>query len=535
MIVSDSFTHNNREIAMNGLRLNTRKKKSALNFITGIGAQIFTIAVSFICRTIFIATLGEAYLGINSLFANILNMLSLAELGVGTAITYYMYEPLEKNDEHRIIVLMNFYRSVYRIIAVVIALIGICIIPVLPYIVSDYERLDQLGLNAVVVFLIYLFQSVSSYLFFAHRSVIIKADQKEYIINLVNTVTIILQNVFQIVTLVLFKNFIIYVLIQIFFVVLQNLIAAVIAKRRYSYINNKIETKIDREEVKTIFKDCKAVFIYRINRVILKSTDNIILSAVLGLKAVALYSNYYVFYTMINGFFTRMNTAIIHSIGNLHTEKNTQHEYRIFKVLFLIMSIIGATVAVGVSLCGDELIIAWIGDAWTIQQPFSLLLGIELFFLCLQYFLSKYRNAVGLFQQLQMLPIIGSVVNIVMSVILVRTLGISGVILGTIIAEAIVFMIIDPYIIYKHGFNNNYSLRGFYFFLLRQILSATVAYFASSFLCSHIVICNGWISVAVHAFVCGCLTPLVMILFNIRGEETKYLFKIVKARFVKKA
>lgn len=512
----------------------SRKKSSLLNFATGLGAQAITIISNFICRTIFIATLGEAYLGINSLFSNLLSMLSLADLGVGTAIIYYMYEPLAQKDEHRIVALMDFYRLLYRIIAIVITVLGICLIPFLPYLVSDYERLAQLGLNAPLVFLIYLFQSVSSYLLFAHRSVILRADQKLYIINSVETVSIVLQNILQIISLILFENFIAYVLIQIFFSLLRNIMNASIAQKKYPYIRKKSEQKISKEDIKTIFKDCRAVFIYRINRVILKSTDNIVLSAILGLKSIALYSNYYVFYTMIHGIFTRINTAIIHSIGSLHAEKSIDHEYKVFRALLLIMVIIGGTAAVGVSLCADELITVWIGNSWTIQQPFSSLLGIELLFLCLQYFLSKYRNAVGLFQQLQIWPIIGSVVNLVLSVVLVKRIGISGVILGTVFAEAIIFLVIDPYAIYKYGFKNHFSLREFYWFLLKQIVFLIVAYFLSRFVCSFVVIHIGWISVLAHILICGCVTPAIMVLFNIRGSEMRYLFKIIKSKTKKR-
>ncbi len=517
------------------MKNSSRKKKSAVNLATGVTTQIVTIAVSFVCRTIFIKTLGEAYLGLNSLFGNILNMLSLAELGVGMAITYYMYDPLAQNDTQRLTVLMNFYRLVYRVIAVVVAVVGLCLIPFLPKIVKDYGRLSQLGLNAVMVFLMYLFQSVSSYLFFAHRSVIIKADQKEYIINIINTISIILQNIFQIASLLLFKNFIYYVLIQIFFTILQNLVASLIAQKKYPYIKRKISEKISKADIVKIFNDCKAVFIYRINRVILKSTDNIIISAFLGLKAVALYSNYYVFYTIINGFYKRMNTAVIHSIGNLHTERDEHHEYEVFKTLLLIMAIVGATVAVGVSICGNELILAWIGDTWIIPQPFSILMGTELFFLCIQYYLSKYRNAIGLFQQLKYLPLVGSIVNIVMSIILVRVLDVSGVILGTIFAEAVVFMITDPYVIYKHGFKQHYKLGDFYVFLIEEILFTVVIYITCRFLCNHIATRAGWVSTFIHIVICGCLTPLLMLLFNCRRKETKTLLHFVKGKIKRSA
>ena len=498
-----------------------------------MGTQIATIVMSFICRTVFISTLGKTYLGVTSLFTNILSMLSLADLGIGTAITYYMYEPLSQNDQHRVVILMDFYKKAYMLIAGVIAVIGVGLIPFLPVLIKDYDTMETLGLNGVLIYLLFLSKSVSTYLFFAHRSVIIRADQHQYIIEFVETCAIIAQDILQIVSLVLWGDFITYVLIQIACVVIKNIITASIAKKQYPYINQKPDEKIAKSEIKNIFKDCGSVFVYRINRVILKSTDNIVLSASLGLSAVAQYSNYYVFYTVISGFYTKINVALIHSIGNLHVNNDLEHEHKIFKALFLAMIIVGGTAGVGIAVCSDELISTWLGESWIIEQPFSIMMGIELFFLCLQYFLSKYRNAVGLFQQMKFFPILGSVTNIAASLILVKLMGISGVILGTIIAEAIVFMVIDPRIIYKYGFKSNFKLTSFYANLTLQTGVLVVAFFICRFLCGYFI-GYGWFSVIAHVIICGVVTPGLIVLVNIRKKETQYLLNVMLGRMVKK-
>ena len=273
-----------------------RTQNSLMNFITGIGTQIVSIVMNFICRTVFIATLGKTYLGLSGLFSNILTMLSLTELGIGTAITFYMYEPLAKKDTQRVLTLLDFYKKVYRIIALAVTVIGVSLIPFLPKLVKGYDKLTAVGLNAVVIYLLYLSQSVATYLFFAYRTVLIKADQKEYVLNIVKYAIIFTMNVVQMLSLVLMRNFTVYVLIMVAFTIIENIIYAAIVAKRYPYITQKPKKQLSAAEIKTILKDTGAVFLYKLNRVILKSTDNIVLSAFLGLDAVALYSNYYIYH-----------------------------------------------------------------------------------------------------------------------------------------------------------------------------------------------------------------------------------------------
>ena len=128
------------------MKKNSRTKNTIYNFISSIGGQFIAILMQFIVRTIFIHTLGKSYLGISGLFSNILSMLSLAELGVGNAILFKLYEPLANNNQKRITSLINFYKRVYTIIGIVIAIIGICLIPFLHLIINGYDKLSLLGI-----------------------------------------------------------------------------------------------------------------------------------------------------------------------------------------------------------------------------------------------------------------------------------------------------------------------------------------------------------------------------------------------------
>lgn len=513
---------------------NSRTKNSIYNFISSIGAQLITIVMNFVCRTVFISTLGKSYLGIGGLFSNILSMLSLAELGVGTAMLFKLYEPLANNNRQRIQALMKFYKQIYRIIAIVIAAIGLCLIPFLPYIISDYDTLGDLGLNATLIFLLYLANSVYSYMFFAYRSAIIKADQKEYMLTTVSYVVIIVQNVLQMISLVLWKNFIIYLLIMIIASVSQNIVYAIIAQIKYPYINEKNDQKLEKTEVKEIVKDCQALLLYKINGVVLKSTDNIVLSAFMGLTTVAEYSNYYIFYTTINTLFTKVFDSVGHSIGNLHTTHNNEYEYKIFKSMELITMLLGGMAFVGIALIADELIETWIGSDWVIGAGFSAIMGFEIFTLSLRLMLSKYRNTMGLFQQAKYRPLVGAIVNIVLSIILVNYIGVTGVILGTVIADWSTFMVFDPVIIHKYGFKNEFPARNFYLRLAKYLLVIIVIGFLDWEICNHVLVGFGWLSVFVHIIIVAVTVPISILAISWNKPECRYLVQSVISRLKKK-
>lgn len=507
---------------------NSRVKNSIYNFATSIGVQFVSIVMNFICRTVFIQQLGEGYLGINGLFGNILSMLSLAELGIGTAILYRLYEPLAQNNIPRIQAWMHFYKSAYRIIAVVIGCIGLCLIPFLPVLINDYEKFDELGINPVLIFCIYLFKSVSSYLFFAYRNAIVKADQKQYLLTLISYIFIILINIAQITVLILFHNFIVYLVVGIVMLIAENIAHALIAQKRYPYISQKPKEKVSKAEVKETIKDCFALFFYRVNTIVLKSTDNLVLSFFLGLDAVALYSNYFIFYSTIKSLVAQIFSSIVHSVGNLHTTKKVEHEYLIFKTMIFASILLGATSGVGIFVVSDEFISVWIGESWTIPQPFSMLMGLELFTVSLYIALSKFRNAFGLFQQAKYRPILSVIINLVASTVLVKFWGISGVILGTIIAYWTTFLIFDPIILHKHGFGGKYPVRKFFFSVIGNLVATAAIGFVLKVVCSHLLVSMGWLSVAAHTVICGLATPVLLILINWKKAETQYLVTLLK-------
>lgn len=497
----------------------SRVKNSFINFLASIGGQILSIILGFVTRTIFINTLGIKYLGINGLFTNIISMLSLVELGVGSAIIFDLYKPIAKNDTNRIILLMKFYKSAYRIIGLVIGVIGILIMPFLPYIIKD----DISFVNVNLVFFIFLLQSVASYLFFMYKSAIIITHQKEYIVTLITSIFSIISSVVKITVLIVFNDFILYLISFIIVDILANLYIAHKADLMYPYINKKTNDVIPKAEKREIFKNCYAIFIYKVNNVIQDATDNILLSTFIGLNIVGIYSNYLLIITAIRRFLSKIYNAIKASVGDLHAHEDIDHELFVFKAVnFFTMCSFGLA-AVGIFVVVNEFIYVWVGNEFVLSQSFAFLIALELYIFGLQKFLSTFRISMGLFQQAKYRPLFNSVINLIVSIILVQYIGIYGVLIGTIISSLLTYMWFDPLVIYKYAFKR--SVKEYYItnikYLLLISLSGTVSYFLS-----RLIIFEGVFFIIVSAIISIITTLFFILVFYRKSKEFKYIYSI---------
>ena len=514
---------------------NSRTKNSIINIGAGLGSQLLITLLQFVSRTVFIQTLGTSYLGINGLFSNILTMLSLTELGLDTAINFKLYKPLAEGDTKRLQVLMKFYREAYLIVGTTILILGAALIPFLPVLIKDYGTLGTIGINPVLIYFLYLLQSAISYLFFASKSAIIKADQKLYITTLVSFLMNVGLIVVQIITLKLYSNFILYTVLGLIATIVTNFISARIAVKQYPAVFEPTKDRLDKAEIKDIFKDLGALFVYRVNNVVLKATDNIVLSAFVGLVTVGLYSNYLMFYTAINTLLDKVYSAVKASMGNLFATESIEKRYSFFQIMNYISAIIYGTAGVGVAICADELITSWIGADYVIAKPFAILIGIEILFHGLMSNLGQIRNVSGVFRQLWFRPILGVFINLFVSIWLVNIYGIYGVIVGTITANILANFLIDPYIIHKYSFRGYKPVSEYYIKNLGYLVVLIIVYILDSLLCNAICSNLGWISVIIHIFICGISVPIAFIVVFSKSHESNYLLHLMKGILSRKS
>lgn len=506
---------------------NSRTKNSALSLATGIGGQLLNEALRFITRTVFIYTLGKMFLGINGLFSEIMTMLSLTNLGVGTAIIYRLYKPIAENDEQQVRVLLKFYKKAYQVIGCVILVLGLCLLPFLDVLIKDYDRLGSIGLNAEVVYLLFLGQSVVSYFFFAYRNCVFAADQKQYIVNSVNIITSIVTAVLQIVVLYIWKDFIVYLLVGIVDSIIKNVAVAILTYKQYPSYFKKEPNSLPKSEVKSMFKDCGALLLYRMNGVVNKSTGNLILSAFIGLTVVGLYSNYVMLYVATTTLIAQILGSIKGSLGNLYATSTNETKYFFFEVTNFATMAIAGTIGVIIAVCADELITAWIGTDYVLEQPFSLLMGIEILTYGMQTNLGQVRNVAGLFRQMWIRPVISMAFTLISTLILVKIIGIYAIPLGIIGGRMVIFAA-DPVIIHRIGFEKIKPASAYYIRNGKYASIIALVGVVDYFLCRCIVPEHGWISVLVHVLVCGLTVPTFLILSFKSAPECVFLIDKVR-------
>lgn len=474
---------------------------------------------------VFIKTLGVSYLGIDSLFADILSLLSLAEFGLDTVITYRLYKPVADGDLSLVRTYISFFKSAYKIIGIVVLIIGLLCIPLLKFIIVDYNSLETIGINVVLIFVLYLAQSVSSYLFYAYRGGILKAYQKLYIVDIIVYSSKIGSCFVQIAILLFTKSFVLYVLTLVLFCIFQNLTLGYVANRLFPQCFLDSEKKLAFTDIKSLLKDCGALFFFKMNSIVMRATDSIVLSVFIGLFIVGMYSNYWMVYMGAFTFVGIMLKSFSASLGNFFASEEVKHKYFLFNVMNFYSVIIFGAASVCIAVVGDEFIGWWVGDELVIAKPFSFLLGLLLYLGGLKLNLAQTREVSGVFKQMWFRPLWGSLINIFFSVILVNYWGVSGVVVGTLLASLFANLAIDPVVIYKYCFKKFYSVKYYYFRNVIYLVSLSILSAISYWLCSLIVIEERLLSMSIHLALCVIISAFGMGLVFWRTKECRYIRK----------
>lgn len=508
----------------------SRVKNTTRNSTIAAISKILIFVLQFICRTIFIKILSTEYLGINGLFTNILTMLSFAELGIGSAIIYKLYKPIANDDREKIKTYLSFYRKAYILIGIIIITIGLILIPFLKYIISDTPDIEE---NIYFIYVLFLINSAISY-FFTYKKSIIIGYQKEYITTIINFIVTLLQNVFQIIILLITKNYIAYLLVQIICTFFDNFISSLVANKLYPFIKDKEYAKISKDEEKSIFKDVKSLILYKIGYSISAGTDNIIISAYVGVGEVGLLSNYTTITNAITSFLTAFFNAFTASVGNLNAGTDVKKQEKIYYELLFLAFIIYTIVSILLIILINDFIEVWLGSEYILSELVAVILGVNMFIDGMRYVNYTFRTTMGIFKEGRLIPIISAIVNVVLSLIFVQFWGIFGVLLATAIARLFVTTMYDPYLLHKMRFKT--KSRKFYL----KYLYYAVAYAINLVICfiisKHIVV-TGFLGIILKAVLMLIVTSIILFISAFKLKEyrgLKEIFKNYLRKFLKK-
>lgn len=509
---------------------NSRIKNSLLNLFSGFAYRILITLTAFVVRTVFIKCLSTEYLGVNGLYSNILSVLSLAELGFGTAMVYSMYQPLAEKDYCRLQQLIQLYRKVYTIIGTVVLILGLSLVPFLDYLIK--EKPDINGLT--FYYILFLLDSVFSYWFFAYRNSLLQADQKAYIISNYSCIFNLIKSVLQIILLICFHSFTIYLLTQIFCTVGQNICLAIKVKKIYPIFSKEIDEKLPKENTKRIFKDVKALMLSRISHVILNSTDNIIISAFVGINWVALLSNYNMIIEAITGILTQITGAITASLGNFFAKEDRDLGYKLFcRVEFLNYLLYGFSTTAFVVLL-NPFVTLWLGEDFILSTGTVVALAINFFVAGFMNTLWTFRSTLGLFTHGQYRPIFVSIINIILSILLSFEWGVTGVLAATAISRACVNLWYDPWLLHRKGFGR--TVKSFYVKYFQKILLLVVIVASMIFLVNNVVFRKGvtLLRFSVAVVLTAVIPNLIFFIVFRKTEEFQYFFELIKAMLKRK-
>lgn len=479
-----------------------RTEKAILNISYNIFNQIITLLLAFVSRTVFIQGFGVGYLGINGLFSDILNLLSMADLGFNTAMTYSFYKPLAEKDHNKIAKLTSFYKKVYNTIALMISVIGMSLIPFLPRLV----KLDYAVPNLTIYYLLSLSSVVVSYLCM-YKTTILSADQKGYIITKVGIVTNTIKTILQIISIILFQNYIIYLLIGTVIAIGNNIYASYLAAKQYPYIiGNK--GKISKEEKKSIFSNLGSVFLYKVSSVLLNATDNILISTIVGTAMVGYYSNYLMLQSKITVIISLFFTSMTAGIGNLIATEGEKKRYEIFQCEQSISFIICGVVVPCYVLLVDDFIYSWLGKSYQLGFGVTCAIGLNMYLSCVLQPLWSYREATGLYKKTKWVMVICAIFNIVGSILLGQKLGIFGIIIASGISRISTYVWYEPQLLFREYFG--VSATKYYIRMMENmfliICTITIGTFMSSFWNI-----SGWWMWIIKALAVGCLSLIIVL------------------------
>lgn len=425
---------------------NSRTYNSISNSIYGILTQIITIVLSFITRSVFIKYLSIEYLGVNGLFTNILTILSLAELGFGSAIIYSMYKPLADNDTALLAALMKLYSRVYKIIGCIVGVLGLLIIPFLDVIVKDVAEINSLKL----IYALFLLNSVSSY-FFAYKRAIIQADQKQRLISKNKLMFSLLKMCAQISILVFTRSYVIFLIVQIVVTLAENIVISHIASKLYPFLKEDNTYSLTKDESSKIWTNVKALMIYKVGSTVLDGTDNIIISAIIGVGSVGLLSNYTLIIGSVSMILVQLSSAISGSVGNFVAKESTDKQEELLKKISFVYFIFYGYSFIALYTLLNPFITLWIGQEYLLSQKIVFVLAINWYIYGMITPIWTFRSTLGLFVHGKYRPIVSAIINVVVSILLAYKLGIIGVLLGTTATRVVTNSWYDPYIVYKHG------------------------------------------------------------------------------------
>lgn len=492
----------------------TRSEYTFLNMLSGLSGYVINTLLGVVCRMIFTRVFTADYLGVNGLFSNVIGMLSLAELGIGSAIVYALYEPLAKNDTAKIATLVKFYGKCYRVIGLVVFAVGLALMPFMDLIITEKPDIAE---NYNVIYLILLFNTASTY-FFSYRSSLLVAAQKNYIITFFNNIMVIVQNIVQMVIILSFKSYIGYLLVSAIGIFVTNVYSYVVTQKHYPFIKDtKNAAALQKDEKRSLVRNVRALTLNRIGGILVNSTDNIIITYFSNLASVGLLSNYTLLSSVVSSALNITFTSLNASVGNHNVSESKEKKLLMFNSINLANFWLYGWSAIGFFVLATDCVKLMFGEGYILSLSIPLVVAVNYYIVGMQNAVWTYSNTHGLFHQIRYIPIITAIINLTASFALGKMWGLFGILFATIIARLFTSVWHSPYIVFKYVFGLPFKeyLKKYIFYAVVLAVTGTLCWFVCSF-----VNISPVVNVIVKFIIC-CVIPNA-VFFTLFGKKEEF-------------
>lgn len=506
---------------------NSRLSNSIKNISFGLTAQVLQMVLGFVSRTIFIKYLAIEYLGVNGLFSNILSLLSLTELGITSAILYSLYKPLAEKDERKLSGLVHFFAKVYRNIALIIAVIGLTLIPFLHQIVDNPPK--QLEKDLILIYVLFLFNTVSSY-FLQYKASLLHADQKSYEVSKNNILVFLLQSSLQILALVLFQNFILYLIIQSVMQFSGNLMISRKVNQLYPFLKEYKSETIDAETKAKIYSNVKSTGIVKVSGLLVNSTDNIILNYFSGLAMVGLLSNYNLLIGLASGLIMQVFANIRGSIAHINVTESHEKKIATFNTVNFANFWVYGWASVGIIFLLNDFIQIWIGEKYVLSIWAVVALALNFYMFGMQNAVWTFKSTFGIFKEGRYIVFFTALINLVLSFALGSVYGLEGILFATATARLVTNCWYDPYLVYKIALQLNpiEYLKKYLFYIVIVAVTIAILFGLNVFLPK-----TNFLIFVVKVLLCLIIPNIVIYLFCKNTAEYKGFSQLILAMFYK--
>ncbi|WP_026488347.1 lipopolysaccharide biosynthesis protein [Butyrivibrio sp. XBB1001] len=503
-----------------------RTKNASRNVLFGSIQKVYQIIMPFIMRTLMIYYMGIEYAGLNNLFSSILQVLNLAELGIGAALVCSMYAPIAEDDTDKICALMNLYKKIFRIIGLVVLALGLILVPFLPKLIASDTPND---LNIYYLYLMYLGNTVLSYWLFAYKNSLLSAHQRTDVSSKVMILTNTVQYILQIFVLIFLRNYYLYLGSSILAQVMTNIITAIRVDKIYPEYHPR--GKLDSRTVNDIKKKVQGLVTNKIGGTILRSADSIVVSAFLGLSILAVYQNYYFILSSVISILSILYQSVIAGIGNSLIVENQKKNYYDFQTMTFGISFISAVCCSCFMGLFQPFMKVWMGEDRLLSYSVIICLVVYFYIFEIDQMIGAYKDAAGIWYEDRFRPLLTALLNLGLNIILVRYIGLYGVLLSTVISLVVLGI---PWLIHNVFtllFDSEKPIS--YVLLLVKYAIAAMVTVTVTFYASQIVPDKGIITFPIKLFVCVICSSALFCLLFWRNEHLKRI-SIILQRIVKR-